>query len=52
MYGGYQEEMPAEKGEEDDEEMDSESGENGDISYKQKYRALKRRLKYLSYVRA
>ncbi len=40
------EEMPAEE-----EESEGEIGsENGEVSSKQKYRALKRRLKYLSYV--
>ena len=44
-------EMPAEEElEAMDAENESENGENGDISYKQKYRALKRRLKYLVYV--
>ena len=40
--------MPAD--EESDVEMESENGEEGAVSYKHKYRDLKRRLKYLVYV--
>ncbi len=46
MFGVGAEQMPVE-----DEDEEGEMGsENGEISSKQKYRALKRRLKYLAYV--